>query len=55
MQHCVLVVSGLVVTVMGPFKNKKEAQRWIDAQQIKSAAIIPILSPGDLDEASESL
>lgn len=49
MEFCVLVGSGLVFNLVGPFSSKEMAKQWADLNQIKNYLVGPMMPPGDLD------
>jgi hypothetical protein len=48
-QYAVIAVSGLVMTVLGPFKTKGAANQWAESQALKGYVVVPIIFPGEVD------
>lgn len=46
MAFILLVVNGMVLTAVGPFKSRKEAEAWREAEGIKTAITVPIIYHG---------
>lgn len=46
MAYVLVVLNGMVVTVVGPFDSRKEAEAWQTGEGIKVAIAIPIIYPG---------
>jgi hypothetical protein len=44
--YCVLVSSGLVFNVVGPFTTKASAKKWMDDNNIVTGLIVPMMPSG---------
>jgi hypothetical protein len=50
MLYCCLVSSGLVFNIVGPFKTKAQAQKWMDENAIKTGLVVPLMPSGSDEE-----
>jgi len=44
--YCCLVSSGLVFNVIGPFKSKATAEKWLVDNSIKTAVVVALMPSG---------
>ncbi len=50
MMYCVLVSSGLVFNIVGPFRSKQAATTWLEDSHIKTGLVVPLMPSGAEDE-----
>ncbi len=50
MQYALMIVSGLVMNLVGPFRDRAAAKRWAEKEGLKEWTVVVLLGPGDVEQ-----